>query len=220
MPRSRLVPRVGRALEILLRLTPYAVARVLRADRDMWRFNDRWVVGWLLLAAAAYAVSGAVASNVIAVGLSVLGALRIWELTLYSLQAVFFVSERTGGAPAVPTVRRVALLSFVNFAELVLWFAAYYRFLLPSGAVEVSGPAGLVIIHHSLVEMVANSGGVKMVSPVAWSVSVLHVALGLFMTLVVVARVVSMLPRPVSLDPSERGATAPATDHDQPTAEA
>jgi hypothetical protein len=212
MPLSRLVPRFGRAIEVLLKFTPYELARRIRRDRDMWRFNDRWVFGWFVVSAGAYVLSGYAIPNALAFAIAAAGASRMWEITLYSLQAVFFVRERTGGAPAVPTVRRVALLSFVNFAEIVLWFALYYRFLLAVHGVEASDPAGLVILHHSLVEMVANSGGVKMITPAAWTVSIVHIVLGLFMTLVVVARVVSMLPRPLSLDPLERDAETASRD--------
>jgi hypothetical protein len=206
MPQSGLVPRFGALIELLLKLTPYALARRVRRGRDMWRFNDWWVFGWLAAAAVAYAVVDRVPFRPIAFAVAVLGALRMWELTLYSLQAVFFVRERTGGAPAVPTVRRVALLSFVNFAEIVLWFAFYYLVLRSFNAVDMPDPAALVVLHHSLVEMVANSGSVKLLTPVAWAISIVHIMLGLFMTLVVMARIVSMLPRPLSMDPLENEA--------------
>ena len=212
--QSNLVPFLHRITIFALQFTPFALAKRIRErfkhrirERSRVRFVDRWVVWWLVGAAFAYLAVSAIPAAIwwrdISVVVAIVGATRVYELILYTVEVVFFAGENPADSHVVASFRRTAILSFVNSAEIVIWFAVFYSVLNQFGGVKVPEPVGLVLIHDSVAAMVANSGSMTMLSPFAWFVSITHKALGLFMTLIVVSRVVSLLPRPISRAPSE-----------------
>jgi hypothetical protein len=93
-----------------------------------------------------------------------------------------------------------------NYVEIVLWFATAYALLYRCEYLSVSfKPVAPVILRESVGLMVANSSGVFK-NPegwVIWITMTLHCVVGLFMTTIVAARLIALLPRLSTLDPDE-----------------
>ena len=97
------------------------------------------------------------------------------------------------------------LLAVLNYGEVLLWFAAFYRF----SAARFGDKSALVgtvdgSFYYSLLTM-ATYGDINPQDALSRWLVALHLAIALFLTLVVLARFVSLLPRPRSKDPHDKG---------------
>ena len=165
-----------------------------------------WVTGHLLLAfaAASYSVYG---SSRLAVQLFMwYGALRVFEIIVYQTNVLLFDqlrAHRNGQQYALEGYTRIILLLMQNYLEIVLWFAVAISYFIPEVGVDV---------HRTLPELLANSFanftgfGPSVLKPDTtgaqawiWAES----AAGLFMSIVVLARFISILPAPRSKTPGE-----------------
>jgi len=92
-----------------------------------------------------------------------------------------------------------------NYLETIFWFATWYAILVSDRSLAVhQGPIFISLIRESMMLMVANwSGNFEIKSVAALSVVTIHEFVGLFMTVVVGARVIALLPKPTSADPEE-----------------
>jgi hypothetical protein len=134
--------------------------------------------------------------------------LRIQEILVYQ-----FWTQVLGGYPGkvqprveynVVGTRRSIVLAGLLYVEVVLWFAGIYR-VLPAG---FSKPEILVTLpgalYYSAVTMTTTGYGE--ITPILALTQLLvcfQIATGFFMTVLIIARVVSYLPKPHSLDPAE-----------------
>jgi hypothetical protein len=103
----------------------------------------------------------------------------------------------------VRSTRRSFLLGLLNYIEVLLWFAAVYRFLATSfgqNADFVSTVTGS--IYFSILTMATYGDITPKTTTTQWIVAI-HLAIALFLTLGVLARFISLLPRPKSLDETE-----------------
>jgi hypothetical protein len=97
------------------------------------------------------------------------------------------------------------LLAVLNYGEVLLWFAAFYRF----SAARFGDKASLVStvdgsFYYSILTM-ATYGDINPQDTISRWLIALHLAIALFLTLVVLARFVSLLPRPRSKDTHDEG---------------
>lgn len=145
--------------------------------------------------------------------LTMLAVWRVYEIVVYQLKVLFVDHYMAGPSYMLRSYRRSLVLLGANYIETIFWFSTIYSVLahlwwigLPSGS-----PAVLVIFRESLGMMVANTTGsfdLKGVSGLrgwaAWGTVALHATTGLFMTLVILARFVSLLPKPGTQEIWER----------------
>lgn len=132
----------------------------------------------------------------------VVGALRIVEIIRFQLQQL--LADRSTGP--LRGYRRSLLLLLFNYLEVMLWFSLAYAALSGWGYLVVNfKPIGAVILRESIGLMVANSSGGFQATDswTVWVIMALHSLVGLFMTTVVAARVISVLPPPGTLDRTE-----------------
>ena len=137
----------------------------------------------------------------------VLAVYRIFDLVTFLALDTLTGAGNPGGTQAVASYERTFLLAIINYVEVVFWFASCYAVLRHAGALEIvsgivskDGPGALTLWRESLMMMVLNSSGdVKATSRVAYAFFIGHSLVGLFMTAIVLARVVALL-RPPRLD--------------------
>ena len=163
-----------------------------------------WTLGFLILSVLCFVVALLIDGRCIQYVIVVLSAIRVFEYFVYLFWVVLFARPNKG-LKDIRSYRRSLLLLMCNFVETVFWFATWYSVLAHKGLLTAGSPWGLTLLRESLVLMVGNStGGVVFVAAPSLFVATLQVAMGLFMTLVIVSRMISLLPRPTSADPDEQ----------------
>jgi hypothetical protein len=209
-PPSFIEPLVNRALTALQPLTVYywLAKRFGDTEHDpqkklphlSWWGVDVYVVSFTVFSMVTYCAALGLPRWFLVVVL-LLGGVRIFEITRFQLELL--LAKRTN---ALRGYRRSFLLLVCNYLEITLWFSAAYIALFRWQLLIVSPNATLLVtLRESLGLMVANSSG-GFVNPEGWpvwTIMLLQCLLGLFMTTIVAARVISLLPPPSTLDPDE-----------------
>jgi hypothetical protein len=208
---SFVVPCLSAALN---RVERYCLLELLRRRGwfgcDFW--TDLYVIGQLGLAALTYALSFWV-SFTYEVNLT-LGALVILYSAWRIIELVaFFLMQIIGGRPTVASVERSFVLAISNYFEVTLWFAAWYSLLVRWGSLSLSEslPPLLSIFRESLAMMLVNNSNSFLPTPsrFVWTTMCVQSVVGLFLTLVVVARAIASIRK---LTPSSASTTAPPAD--------
>jgi hypothetical protein len=194
-------------------LMPFALAeRVLFGARPAsYFFVDAWVLAHAALSIFAWLV----ASPTIAVfwqGFLLAYAFwRVLEICIYNMRQMLGAHTKIPTPNTVRSTRRSFLLALLNYGEVLLWFAAAYRVLslsFGSNAESVGSATGS--FYFSILTMATYGDITPKTTPAQWLVAG-HLVISLFITLGVLARFVSLLPRPRSLDNEEgeriKGAT-------------
>ena len=195
----------------------YCLLELLRRRRwlglDDFR-TDLYVIGHFGLAFVAYVLSFWV-SFTYEVNLT-LGALVILYSAWRIIELVaFFLMQIIGGRPTVASPERSFVLALFNYFEVTFWFAVWYSMLVRWGSLHVgfsphfvaSLPGPLAIFRESLAMMLVNTSNTFDATPsrLAWSAMCVQSVVGLFLTLVVIARTVASIGK---LTPSSAAATA------------
>jgi hypothetical protein len=122
----------------------------------------------------------------------VYSAWRIVELV------AFFLMQMVGHQPRVASPERSFVLALFNYFEVTFWFAVWYSVFVRCGSLTIKSsfpPAS--IFRESLATMLVNSSGAfdDQTTPWwMWTAMCVQSIVGLFLTLVVVARTVASLP--------------------------
>ena len=176
----------------------YCLLELLRRRRwlglDDFR-TDLYVIGHFGLAFVAYVLPFWV-SFTYEVNLT-LGALVILYSAWRIIELVaFFLMQIIGGRPTVASPERSFVLALFNYFEVTFWFAVWYSVLVTCGSLKVASPSGLSIFRESLAMMLVNSTNAfdQTSSWFVWTAMCVQSVVGLFLTLVVVARTVASLP--------------------------
>ena len=99
----------------------------------------------------------------------------------------------------IASFERTFVLVLSNYLEVTLWFATWYSFMFQRGAFQnAPSPLFFSLFRESLAMMLANTSGLFVPAPsrLLWLIFCLHSVVGLFLTLVVVSRAISVLPSP------------------------
>jgi voltage-gated potassium channel Kch len=200
------VPRLyDNALHLLAWLTPH---RWL--THFFPRFLDPgWVEVWLLLnlgtsgLALVVVTSGALPA--LATALLVYGAVRVLELCVYLAKVVLGDPFQRAHRPhryGVTGYRRTLVLAIHNYGEVIFWFAtayAYYHawFQQPEGTLATVRGA----LYYSIVTMTTvGYGDIRPSTPAGRSLVAVHLAVAMFMAVVILGRFVANLPAPETMD--------------------
>jgi hypothetical protein len=135
---------------------------------------------------------------------AIVAGIRIVEVTIYLMYTTLFAKAKKGTAD-LRSYRRWLILLGGNYLELIIWFGMFYSILFVNGCLQVlSEPHAIAILRESLTFMVVNSTGTLTgFSRLALVAVTIQNFVGLFLTLVVVTRVISLLPRLKSSDLGE-----------------
>lgn len=177
-----------------------------RVVRPGYWLVDAWVLGHAVLAVGVVCVVGAVGAHPVTYVLVVYGLLRVLEIVVYQTNVLLFEEYRAAkaGKPyAVRGYRRLVLLLIHNYVEIICWFASTYLLFGELYQFQLPGSDGSVFggIYSSFIVM--TTFGDPNISPqgtVAAFILCWQSLIGLFMTLLSLARFIGMLPSPQSMD--------------------
>jgi len=196
------------------RVSPFLAVRCLvnkkfPAARESYGFVEGWVLGHLILAILLLLICSAPNLHwweIIAISY---GGVRVFEVVIYQSNVLLFDEYRAkkAGKPyAVRGFRRLVVLLLHNYAEIIFWFALFYRNL--DWAFKTNG-ANLNTFSESLKFSFA-----KMTTFASTTiypqeargdvVTLIQSVIGLFMVLLILARFISLIPKPETLDEFEK----------------
>lgn len=202
-----LFPWVMRAWQRLLGVLK--VSEVCRKDLT-FLLVDTWTIGHLLLALLGlWFVSSQEASlNLIGLWIAAYGLLRTFELVVYQVNVLLFDeyrAKKAGHAYQIRGYRRMVILLIHNYFETVVWFACAHFLLAHWNWIELTGNGFLGSLREALTLMVAFSfNGGAALNQLGQLILLFQAAVGVLMTLVMLARFISILPTPDTMDELEQ----------------
>lgn len=196
---------VAAAASVLARaysVMPFAIAEraVFGPNPTSYFFVDAWVLGHVVLSVIFWSVVSPAMAGFWQGMLFIYACWRVLEICIYNMRQMLGAHSKIPTPDTVRSTRRSFLLSLFNYAEVLFWFAALYRVVAPSfGSNSEFVGTATGSFYFSILTM-ATYGDITPKTPaVQWLVAS-HLAISLYITLGVLARFVSLLPRPRSLD--------------------
>ena len=189
-------------------ISPFHVVRCILPKRLFtYGFVDCWVLLHFFGAIVVWAWIAASASRALSVAAVVYGGVRVWELLIYNVNVVFCDAGISADL-ALRGFRRSMLLGIHNFVEVVFWFAAFYRFLahaphFDAKVVPVVSTAGGSLYYSVVTSATVGYGDVTPGDPTTRWIVIAQIGVSIFLTLVVLSRFLSLLPKPLSQEPTE-----------------
>ncbi|MGB7569532.1 MAG: potassium channel family protein [Chitinivibrionales bacterium] len=185
------------------RMTPFGLLSC------RWNFThrmvDAWVLGHFFLAILAWVLLPITGYDLLRKTVGCYAIWRIAEIVIYQVNTILFDPFKSS-AYALRSYRRSVLLAMQNFAEVFFWFAAIYK-IFANHFDKADILKSLVgSIYFSAVTMATLGYGD--ITPLRNStfgrmVVVCHVCVGFFLSVIVIARFISLLPRPGTMAPDE-----------------
>ena len=183
---------------------------VFKRTKRSYLFVEIWVLGHLVLAAVGVAFSSPYGISFWQTLLLVLGGIRVLETVVYQVNVLLFDeyrAKKAGRRYAVRGFRRIVILLLHNYAEIILWYAMFYR------SFNNSFECGFTKLHTPLQAIgfsfnAMTTFGYASTQPTSWLGSALlfsQSTIGVFMAIVILARFISLLPVPGTLDEFEKG---------------
>lgn len=191
---------------ILAKVSVFTLVRKAFPSAITARFVDFWVLSHLVLSMVAVVV--AVYSPYLVIGYLFMGYgfLRTFEIVVYQTNVLLFDEYRVvkaGGEYRLEGYRRIVLLLLHNYFEIILWLACTYTVIATDFEHKWQPGTGTVFggIYSSFITM-TSFGDFDLLpkSTMAASVLLFHATVGLFMTLLSLARFISLIPAPKTRD--------------------
>ncbi len=191
---------------ILAKVSVFTLVRKAFPSAITARFVDFWVLSHLVLSMVAVVV--AVYSPYLVIGYLFMGYgfLRTFEIVVYQTNVLLFDEYRVvkaGGEYRLEGYRRIVLLLLHNYFEIILWLACTYTVMATDFEHKWQPGTGTVFggIYSSFITM-TSFGDFDLLpkSTMAASVLLFHATVGLFMTLLSLARFISLIPAPKTRD--------------------
>lgn len=201
------------ALQFLEKISLFYIIRnFLLKDytKGNYRFVDRWIVLHTILAIFYVVLAGMEAvPNWLKYTLLIYGCLRMFEILIYQLN-VILVHPYNNANYSLSSYRRMTIALIHNFFEIIFWFAG--TFMTLQFITDATVPMAL---YTSFIHMVTYS---MELDESKWSfIAVLvlqfQALIGVFMTVLSLARFISLFPQPASTDPHEQEANEQRHQH-------
>lgn len=215
-PRSLIVLVWAWIFGFLSRLSLFSLIRkVVPKARKSYLFVEAYVTMMTLLSIIVLAVATwrrAEQVNVILISAAAFGAYRIYEIVVYQVNVLLFDEYRarkSGQMYYVGGYRRIVLLLLHNYLEVVCWFGVGYMYFARAGYIVLEQGVGdlnfVRVFRESLLLMFSFSADeASLKTSVGVIVFSVHAIVGLFMTIMVFARFLSVLPPPKTMDEFEQ----------------
>ncbi len=193
----------------LAKISVFALARKLFPSAINARFVDFWVLGHLVLSGIAVIASAKSPYLIVGYMFMGYGFLRTFEIVVYQTNVLLFDEYRVvkaGGDYGLEGYRRIVLLLLHNYFEIILWLACTYTVMASDFDHKWQSGAGTVFggVYSSFITM-TTFGDFDLLPKTNWAALILlfHATVGLFMTLLSLARFISLIPAPKTLDTVE-----------------
>jgi hypothetical protein len=192
---------------VLSVFSPFQLARAVAPEKTKsYGFVDAWVLGNLVIAALCVLLSPPGVISLWEWIALIYGAVRVFETVVYQVNVLLFDEYRAkklGKPYAVRGYRRLVVLAVQTYVEILLWFSLAFRNfhgLFQSPSIQLDSIGGS--LYYSLVAIAGYGDITPIKSPGEWLV-LCQMAVGLFMTIIVLARFVALLRSPATLDETE-----------------
>ena len=195
---------------ILRWISPFQVIRTLiPAIRGSHGFVDGWVLGNLQLSIVLLLMCSAPSLHWWEIIAICYGIIRVFEVFIYQINVLLFDEYRArkaGKTYALRGFRRLVILLLHNYAEIIFWFALFYRNLdwaFETGKINLNSFS--VSLNFSFVTM--TTFGYSTIFPketLGYILTLTQSIIGLFMALLILARFISLIPAPQTMDEFER----------------
>lgn len=193
----------------LAKVSVFSLVRKLFPSAITARFVDFWVLSHLFLSMVAVIVAAYSPYPVLGYFFMSYGFLRTFEIVVYQMNVLLFDEYRVvkaGGEYRLEGYRRIVLLLLHNYFEIILWLACTYTVMAADFDHKWQSGTGTVFggIYSSFITM-TTFGDFDLLPKTALAAFVLlfHATVGLFMTLLSLARFVSLIPAPKTRDEIE-----------------
>ncbi|OKP82182.1 ion channel [Paenibacillus sp. P32E] len=166
-------------------------------DKRKYLFVDIWVLAHTLLSVLSIIIMRYSSIGVIKQILFYYGILRVFEIFIYQLKINLLDNYEENAT--LRSYRRSILLLIHNFMEIIFWFTASYEFLMNWFDVADRSTSLIQAFYMSFVTMTTfGPPNFNIDNNPAMVIIMIQSVLGLFMTVVSIARFISMLPTPKS----------------------
>ncbi len=180
-----------------------------KEDEQCYALIDVWIHFHLLLAVIIWLAFGIVDQVTWLMWFFVIyGILRISFVVIYNMNAILFDPFRhncSKGPYMVRSFRRVLICVFINYVEILLWFAIFYRLFKHRFCmfnVCLNNLWGS--LYFSVVTMTTlGYGDIKPIDNCGAFMCLFQTLIGVFWVVVVIARFISVFPKTKSRDPAE-----------------
>ncbi len=207
--KSFVVEFWSRVFDILRWVSLFEPVRRLFPSLKTHGVVDVWVMSNLGLATIAAVAAPSILLGWVQVLLLVYGLLRVFEILVYQVNVLLFDEYRAKKASkqyALRGYRRLVILLLQNYVEIIFWFASIYVVLKSGFEFKTPGTADTFFggVYSSFITM--TTFGEPNISPKApWGAMLIlfQSGTGLFMTLLSLARFISLIPTPESSDEFE-----------------
>jgi hypothetical protein len=199
---SFVVSTATRVLSRAYSVTPFALAEraAFGPNPTSYFFVDAWVLSHIILSVIVWSVVSPAMAGFWQGILFIYACWRVLEICIYNMRQMLGAHSKIPTPNTVRGTRRSFLLALLNYAEVLFWFAALYRAVAPSfgsNAEFVSTATGS--FYFSILTMATYGDITPKTTAAQWLVAAHH-AHTLYINMGVLARFVSLLPRPRSLD--------------------
>lgn len=207
---SFIVELWSRIFYILRWISPFQIIRTLIPSlRKNYGFVDGWVLGNLLFSISLLFICSAPGLQwweAIAIGY---GSIRVFEIFVYQVNVLLFDeyrAKKAGKTYALRGFRRLIILLLHNYAEVIFWFALFYRnFSWMFKTCNINLNSFLASLKFSFNIM--TNFGYSDILPRETLGNILILSqsiIGLFMALLILARFISLIPSPKTMDEFEK----------------
>lgn len=200
-------------LQLLEKLSVFYVIRTYIAP-EKTKGNHRFVDIWLLVHTALAVIYVVIAGieqvpSWLKYMFLVYSCLRMFEILIYQLNVILVHPYNTKNY-SLNSYRRMTIALLHNFFEIIFWFAG--TFITLQFISDVTVP---LAVYTSFTHMVTYSMELE---ESKWSVFAILILLfqaiiGVFMTVLSLARFISLFPQPMSMDPAEQEANQERHKH-------
>lgn len=193
-------------LQLLERVSVFDVIRRYIAPektKGNYRFVDYWLVLHTFLAIVYVVIAGIEqVPSWIKYTLLVYSCLRMFEILVYQLNVILVHPYNTKNY-SLNSYRRMTIALLHNFFEIIFWFAG--TFITLQFITDATVP---LAVYTSFTHMVTYSMDLD---ESKWSMAAIFILqfqaiIGVFMTVLSLARFISLFPQPASMDPLEQEA--------------
>jgi len=185
------------------------IRTVFARTRKDYAFIDVWVLGNFILSFVALSCLSVPQIRWWEIVILCYAAVRVFEVLIYQINVLLFDEYRArkvGQEYAVSGFRRIVLLLIHNYIEILFWFALFYRnlaFLFESRHVSLDSFGGS--LYFSLVTMsTLGYGDIVPKDRTGLFLVFMQTLIGIFMALLILARFISLIPKPKTLDEFEK----------------
>ena len=194
----------------LRKLSLFNIIRILFPYTEgSYCFVDGYVLGNLLLSIVLFYICSALNLHYWEAIFLFYGGIRVFEVFIYQINVLLFDeyrAKKAGKTYVLGGFRRLVILLLLNYVEIIFWFALFYRnFIWAFETAKINLNSVLVYINFSFTTM--TTFGYSTMLPKhnsGYILILIQSVIGLFMALLILARFISLIPMPKTLDKFEK----------------